>query len=422
LFRQARVPKFWAVRAEAGRVADPLPHKTIKGLHHVEVVSPNVRRRRVRRIIVSLAVVLLLLVTGGVFGVGWYYSGQLLDPVNARPGYPDTVLDRAGTAEQPSVTLAESRVTALPGTWGLRWDGGSARLGQVRSRKDGKVERALLAGTPPPSGTKVRMETTVWDGDPREAHGLDFTDVRILTDMGDAPAWFVPGSGSTWVVAVHGRGGSRAESLRVLPQLHERGLPVLSVTYRNDRGAPASPDGLYHLGDTEWRDVEAAIRYAQGQGAQHVVLYAWSMGGAIAGQLLARSALAPSISGVVLDAPVTSWTKTLELQSSNRGVPTALVPVAELVSHWRTDIDFDRFDLVDHPPAIKPPTLVFHGSADGTVPVQSSRDLAAAAARLQWPLQYVEVPGAEHTAAWNVDPDGYRRELDDFLGRTTRPS
>lgn len=412
----------WAVPAEAGRVADPVRHKTIKHRHHVEVVSPNVRRRRVRRIIVAAVVVLLLLVTGGVFGVGWYYSGQLLDPVNARPGYPDTVLELAGTPEQPAVSLAESRITVLPGTWGLVWDGGSARVGQVRARKDGKVQRELVAGTPPAAGTKVRMETAVWTGDPREAHGLDFSEVQVPTELGDTPAWLVPGTGTTWVVAVHGRGGSRAESLRVLPQLHERGLPVLSVTYRNDRGAPRSPDGLYHLGDTEWRDVEAAVRYAQGRGATHVVLYAWSMGGAIVGQLLARSALAASVSGVVLDAPVTSWTKTLELQSSNRGVPTALVPVAELVSHWRTDIDFDRFDLVDHPPAIKPPTLVFHGSADGTVPVQASRDLAAAAARLDWPLQYVEVPGAEHTAAWNVDPNGYRRELDDFLSRTTRAS
>jgi pimeloyl-ACP methyl ester carboxylesterase len=386
------------------------------------VVSPNVRRRRVRRIIVLVVILLLVLVTGGVFGIGWYYSGQLLDPANARPGYPDTALGTAGTAEQPAVWLAESDVTVLPGTWGLLWDGGAARVGQVQARKDGKVQRALLAGPAPAADTKVRLETAVWDSDPRQAHGLDFSEVRVPTELGDDPAWFVPGSGTTWVVTVHGRGGGRNEALRVMPQLHERGLPVLAVTYRNDVGAPASPDGLYHLGDTEWRDVEAAIRYAQGQGATHVVLYAWSMGGAVVGQLLARSALAASVTGVVLDAPVTSWTKTLELQSRNRGVPTALVPVAELVSHWRTDIDFDRFDLVDHPPAIKPPTLVFHGSADGTVPVQASRDLAAAAARLEWPLQYVEVPGADHTAAWNVDPDGYKRELDDFLGRAVRPS
>ena len=78
--------------------------------------------------------------------------------------------------------------------------------------------------------------------------------------------------------------------------------------------------------------------------------------------------------------------------------------------------DFGRMELAEEPPAHKPPTLLFHGSADTTVPVQASRDLAAAAGGLGWPLTYVEVSGAEHTASWNVDPSGYERHLRDFLG------
>ncbi|HEX6347708.1 alpha/beta hydrolase family protein [Umezawaea sp.] len=381
--------------------------------------QPNVRPRR-RRIAILTAlgvVVVLLLLTGAVLGGGWYYSGQLLEPANSRPGYPDTSAGPVGDAEEPAVLLEQSEDTVLPGTWGLLWDGGAARVGPVEGRPDGKVRRPLVAGTAPPAGTKVRMATTVWATDPKAALGLDFTDVEVETELGAAPAWFVPGTSSTWVVAVHGRAGSRSEALRVLPRLHERGLPTLVVTYRNDtdEGAPASPDGLYHLGGTEWRDVEDAVEYAKANGAANVLLYGWSMGGAIIGQLLARSPVAPSVTGVVLDAPVTSWTKTLELQAANRGVPTAIVPVAELVSDWRADIGFDRFDLVENPPAVKPRTLVFHGDADGTVPVRGSRDLAAAAERLRWPLRYVEVPGADHTAAWNTDQAAYERNLGDFL-------
>lgn len=386
----------------------------------MRVESPSVRPRRRRRIVVLTTlgvVVLLLLAAGGVLAGGWYYSGQLLDPANARPGYPDTSAGPTGDAAKPAVLLEQSEDTVLPGTWGLLWDGGASRVGPVEGRPDGKVRRPLLDGTAPPAGTKVRMATNVWATDPKAAVGLDFTDVEIATELGDAPAWFVPGTSTTWVVAVHGRAGSRAEALRVLPQLHERGLPTLVMSYRNDtdEGAPASPDGLYHLGGTEWHDVEAGIRYAQSQGAAHVLLYGWSMGGAIVGQLLSQSPLASTVIGVVLDAPVTNWTKTLELQAANRDVPTAIVPVAELVSDWRADIGFEKFDLVAHPPAVKPKTLIFHGNADGTVPVQGSRDLAAAAARLQWPIQYVEVPGADHTAAWNTDPAAYRRNVDDFL-------
>ena len=206
----------------------------------------------------------------------------------------------------------------------------------------------------------------------------------------------MPGTSPTWVIAVHGRGGSRAEALRVVPALHEAGLPVLAVTYRNDFGAPASPDGLFHLGDTEWRDVEAAVRYALANGARDVVLYGWSLGGAIVGQFLGRSGEADEVVGVVLDAPVTSWTRTLELQSRNRGVPTQLVPVAELVSDWRADLEFGRFELAERPPAHKPPTLLFHGAADGTVPVSASRELAEASHALGWPLTYVEEIGRAH--------------------------
>jgi alpha-beta hydrolase superfamily lysophospholipase len=372
--------------------------------------SPNVRRRRRLRVALVSLTVVLVLISGGLLGFGWYYSGELLEPENARPGYRDTVTSSASG----SVSLVESRVTVLPGTWGLVWPGGGAKVGRVTDRSAGTVVREL-EGAAPPDGTLVRMETAVWTTDPAEAHDLEYTEVRIPTELGDAPAWLVPATSSTWVVAVHGRGGSRAEALRVMPALHELGLPVLTITYRNDEGAPASPDGLYHLGDTEWRDVEAAVKYAEERGARNVVLYGWSMGGAIVGQFLARSAEADDVAAVVLDAPVVSWTKTLELQSGNRGVPEQLVPIAELVSDWRVDLEFSRFDLAVNPPAHRPPTLLFHGGADGTVPVQSSRDLAAAAGRLDWPLRYVEVPAAEHTAAWNVDPEAYERTVSDFL-------
>ncbi|NUT47417.1 MAG: prolyl oligopeptidase family serine peptidase [Saccharothrix sp.] len=372
--------------------------------------SPNVRARRRTRLALITFAVLLALVGAGLLGFGWYYSGQLLEPENARPAYRDTVTSSASG----TVSLAESRVAALPGTWGLAWPDGGARVGPVTRRSEGTVVRELQ-GTAPPDGTRVRLETSVWRTDPTTALDLDYTEVRIPTELGDAPAWLVPATSSTWVIAVHGRGGSRAEALRVMPALHDLGLPVLAVTYRNDEGAPSSPDGLYHLGDTEWRDVEAAVRYARDRGARDVVLYGWSMGGAIVGQFLGRSAAAGDVVAAVLDAPVVDWSGTLALQARNRGVPEQLVPVAELVSDWRVDLEFGRFDLLANPPAHRPPTLLFHGGADGTVPVQASRDLAAAAGRLDWPLRYVEVPAAEHTAAWNVDPEAYDRALTDFL-------
>ncbi len=372
-------------------------------------------RRKIIRITVTSLLALLVLVTAALGGIGWYYSGELLDVDHWAAQYPDTTLGQ----DDKNLVLAESVASRQRGTVGIIWPGGTAKVGDIATTKDGRVERPLLEGSAPPDGTKVRVETALYEGNPKTALGLVYSDVGVPTELGDMPAWFVPAAkNDTWVINVHGRGAKREEGLRVVPQLHSAGLPVLLISYRNDAGSPASPDGLYHLGDTEWRDVEAAIKYAQTQGAQKIVLYGWSMGGAIVGQTLARSSVAAAVNGVVLDSPVTNWTQTLDLQAENRGVPTWLTPVAELVSGWRAGIDFDRFDLVRNPPALKPPTLLFHGSADATVPTQSSRDLATAAAGLGWPLQYVEIPGADHTSGWNVATDTYRNALGDFLTRS----
>ena len=126
------------------------------------------------------------------------------------------------------------------------------------------------------------------------------------------------------MVLVHGRGGSRREALRVLPALHERGHPALVVTYRNDEGAPASPDGYYHLGDTEWEDIEAAVQFARERGARRVVLFGWSMGAAIIAAMLDRSPEASAVAAVVWDAPLVDWRATLRQQARNRRLPTVL--------------------------------------------------------------------------------------------------
>jgi alpha-beta hydrolase superfamily lysophospholipase len=226
------------------------------------------------------------------------------------------------------------------------------------------------------------------------------------------------------VVLVHGRGGTLREALRILPALHERGHPALVISYRNDEGAPPSPDGHYHLGDTEWADLEAAVAFVRARGADRLVLMGWSMGAAIIGAFLDRSPAAALVDAVVWDAPLVDWRATLRQQARNRRLPPQLSPLAGAVTERRIGIDFDRFDLRRRPPAVRPPTLVVHSTADTAVPPSSSRALVAAAPGLDWPMRLVEVPDVEHTAAWNADPAAYERTvtgfLDDTLGRPQR--
>ncbi len=351
---------------------------------------------------------------GGAAGIGWFYSSLLLD-TTLRPIYPEQVL----AVDAETVTLAATRLTAQPGVWGLRWPDGLAVIGPVISNGEGRILRPLVGGAAPQAGTSAVIDAGPFDPDPA-ARGLTFEDVRVSTPLGSCPAWFVPADGDTWVVMVHGRGGSRREALRMLPELHRCGLPVLVTTYRNDEEAPASPDGHYHLGDTEWIDVEAAIRWAQARGARRVVLFGWSMGAAITGAFLDRSELAAAVAAVVWDAPLLDWRATLRLAARNRRLPPGLTGLATTVTRRRIGIDFDRFDLIRRPPAVRPPTLIVHSTEDSVVPVQPSRLLAAGASALDWPIRYLEVPGAEHTGSWNADPESYERAVTDFLAEVLR--
>lgn len=345
-------------------------------------------------------------------GIGWFYANVLLDTA-VRPVFPEIVRD----SDAATVTLAATRLAMQPGTWGLRWPDGSAVIGPVIEADRSRVVRPLLAGPHPPVGTSAALDACTFDPDP-SAHGLAWSDVDIATPLGPCPAWFVPAANpaaETWALLVHGRGGTRRDGLRVLPALHALDLPTLVLSYRNDPEAPASPDGRYHLGDTEWLDIEAGVRHALAHGAKRVVLVGWSMGAAIIGALLDRSDVASTVAAMVWDAPLVDWRATLRQQASIRRVPPALTALTTGFARRRIGIDFDRFDLPRRPPAIRPPTLLIHSTGDTAVPVEPSRALAAVAPAMGWPMTYFEVPDAEHIAAWNADPVAYEDAMTRFL-------
>ena len=176
------------------------------------------------------------------------------------------------------------------------------------------------------------LEPVLLRRDARPPLGLAFEDVEVPTDLGPMPAWFVPPAPGvpardTWAMLVHGRGATREECLRALPVLHRLGLPGAgrSATATTP-GAPRTRGGRYHLGDAEWLDVEAALLVAAERGAADVVLVGWSMGGAIALQVVARSWLADRVRAVVLDAPVLDWRHVLDHHARLNRLPDASRP------------------------------------------------------------------------------------------------
>ena len=181
------------------------------------------------------------------------------------------------------------------------------------------------------------------------------------------------------------------------------------ITYREDLGAPPSPDGFHHMGLTEWRDLAAAARYALAHGARRLVLFGFSMGGAIVAQFMERSPLARRVSGLVLDAPALNWKRILEFNATEMGLPGFTALPVEWAIGARIDADWDSLDALSHPEDFQLPILLFHGGEDKVVPISLSEDFAAALPR--W-VSFYRVPRAGHVESWNVDPPLYGQRSD----------
>jgi uncharacterized protein len=282
---------------------------------------------------------------------------------------------------------------------------------------DKTVTRRIIKATQPLSaGQHVKWNFFVYAGDPERALGLGYEDVRVPSRLGPLPAWFLAGQRASWALLVHGFHASGEEGLRILPTLVQVGFPVLVMSYRNDAGAPLSPDHFYHLGDTEWQDVEAGVRYALARGAQDVVLFGWSMGGSIIEAFLRRSADAAHVRAVVLDSPVLDWQKSLEAQVHSLHFPRRFAHVMAWFVSRRAGIDFAAHNYVRVARTVSPPTLLYHSAADRLVPIVSSDAFARAYPDL---VTYERVDGADHTLSWNVDAHAYEEALRAFLTRVS---
>ncbi|MFI6350894.1 alpha/beta hydrolase family protein [Streptomyces sp. NPDC050560] len=335
-------------------------------------------------------------------------------PGRTLPSGPRLTVHAAGEGR---ITLTRHLASLRPGVHGLTGESAHAVVGEVLDdggpRAPDTVVRRLLrvTGGALEPGARVRLTPQVHVGDPATALGIDHEDVTLPGELGPLPAWFVPGARDVWVITVHGLGTTREHPMVVMELLHRLRPHVLDVSYRGDAGAPAAPEGLGRLGETEWHDVEAAVRHAVRRGARRIVLHGWSTGATMALYTAAFSKHRDLVTGLVLDSPVLDWRATVRALARAGHVPGPLLPLAVRAAEGRTGLDGHLVaDAAERTRAL--PTLVIHGPGDHIAPFGPSRRFAERPGAL---TGLHTVYDAAHAAMWNAAPERYEETLRRFL-------
>jgi uncharacterized protein len=205
------------------------------------------------------------------------------------------------------------------------------------------------------------------------------------------------GSGD-WVLYLHGNASTVASRMNVkhYTRLHELGVNVLAPEYRGYNGLPGVPSEA-----TVVADARAAYDYLRNGGgvpADRIVIFGWSLGGAIAVSL----ASAVEARGVVLE-----------------GTPASIVDIGAarypmFPVRW---IIRNPFNAIDKVRGIRAPILFLHSPEDAVVPFAEGRRLFDAATA---PKTFVEVRGG-HIESSEVDRDVFYGAVRSFLQATSTP-
>ncbi len=354
--------------------------------------------------------------------IGWYVSGEVIDGMStvvAEVEYDSDILsvdgDRMVIRTPDEAAVSSDRDAVM----GLKWENGWAIVQPAEDWTDTTETRqfALIQGTEVPIGTDIAdFDSLVYPGDPVTL-GLESEQIVIDGPQGGLPAWFIPGEDSTWLIAVHGLAAGQRDTLRLLATVEGMGYPTLVPTYRNDVGAPEANNRLGMMGQTEWKDLDAAVEYARTRGATGVVLDGISMGGGIVLNYLLNTDDPAFVRGAILESPMADFRGVIDLRSGEAlpvGGPIgdSLLAVGRMFVWLRTGLDFDDVDYVARAGDLTTPMLVLHGTDDTKVPFEVGKALADARPDL---IDFEPIPDAGHVRAWNEDPGMYQDIVLGFL-------
>ena len=224
--------------------------------------------------------------------------------------------------------------------------------------------------------------------------------------------WFVPAAGSDRVVLiVHGRNSNRAgDNGQHVPNaaaLVARGYNALLFDFR---GHGESGGVRYTLGTAEQRDVLGAVAYLEGRGfaPERMGFWSHSMGAAT---VLLAAAVSPDVRTIVADSSFARLEDLLDRELPRAsGLPGFFNPPILFFARTVFGADARVLNPVEVVAGLPPDSLfIIHGEADGLIPVDHARRIAAAAGPAVHDLWIV--PNARHDRVSEVSPEQYEERV-----------
>jgi uncharacterized protein len=391
----------------------------------------------VRRLLISIVLFFVALAVVGLAAVGWIFSNSILkvQPYRLQPEFIITDVTETTVILPEPPSENQFADTRREGVYNLRWgdpDESSittvntfssttlnyGRLGDIISDADGKIVRELtvVSGALPKAGDSARLESFVYLRNPKDDHNIDYEDPQLTSEVGKLQAWWIDQQNDTAVIMVHGRRrGALQETLRAMPTVVNEGYSVLAMAYRNHGDSALSPDGFYHYGESEWRDIVAALDFLQTKGVKNVIFYAFSMGGEVMLETYERYTPGLQIKAIILDAPFLD-PRTIFQNSAkkmNLPVPNLITDWSMFVARLRSGINWQSLDQRSIAPNISVPVLLFAGTLDSTIPITLIDNFASKVPD----IEYHRLEGVEHVESWNHNPEQYETRLREFLQR-----
>ena len=399
-----------------------------------------------KKIFYSLGIFLVI----ALLGVGWYFSGLIYES-GLNPEFTET--ESVGTAEDrvvvESITSKSIKLNVEEEQWGVMLENGiygiigqngDAVIGKILNTNGNIIERELLqingslvtgdriAGSAgllldEKTGIYKILGTSGWSGQatqgiytPKSVVDIEYEDIFYQSDIGQFPAYLTSSGDDGVVIFVHGfRGDYSREVFAQLraKDLMDMGFRSMIISYRNDRGLPKDPSGIFQYGVSEWKDIDAAIDEAR-KISQNVVLWGISGGGGPVSSWIQNTDDLSKVSGIIYEAPVISFWESVEVNGAARfpWLPQGLFSYFKIVTELRYGVDFDSMDFRDAVINSDIPVLLFHGDDDEWVPVEMS-DLIAESRNKNF--TYIRSENVGHVTSWNADPENYVLQMSVFL-------